>query len=283
MFDFFKKNLVNSTPLWLYCKIINIRSIIRKKKHRIFPIKGQVNKYSEIHEVRVEDQRIYLCRRGRNNMHKHGITHRINNLANDYLLGDLMNLSNGTLIDCGANIGELGIWAQHQKMHYIAFEPESLEAECCDRNNFNGKAITHRFALWKENETLSFYSRASSADSSLLPSGHDDNVIHMEAKRLDSVLSQNDLHHPIVLKVEAEGAEPEVLEGSTGLIPFCDYITVDCGYERGDKNDPKHTFIETNKILSKHGFIILEANLRRGTFLFGKESNISNRKNFESF
>ena len=190
------------------------------------------------------------------------------------LLTSLNNLSNGTFIDCGANIGELGIWAREKKMQYFAFEPESLEAECCDRNNFNGKSMTHRYALWKANETLSFYSRAFSADSSLLASGDDDNVVHMEAKRLDSVLSSSDLRHPVILKVEAEGAEPEVLEGSVLLLPFCDYVTVDCGYERGHKNNPKHTFIETNKILSEYGFFILQANLRRGTFLFGKTQEI---------
>lgn len=201
-------------------------------------------------------------------MHKHGIQHRIDSLAKAYLLDHIENLTSGTLIDCGANIGELGIWAKQKNLTYIPFEPENVEAECCDRNNFNGEKQTNRYALWKKDEYLRFYNRASSADSSLLPSGLDDQYTEIEAKSLDNILLGIKLISPVIFKVEAEGAEPEIIEGSKNILKSIDFITVDCGYERGDHKNPEHTFIEVNNILAENDFKVIAANLRRGTFLF---------------
>ena len=36
-----------------------------------------------------------------------------------------------------------------------------------------------------------------------------------------------------LLKVEAEGAEPEVLQGLKKNLSRVEFITVDCGFERG--------------------------------------------------
>lgn len=265
--SFFSK-IANSIPLWLYCKLINTQSTLRKKAHRIYPTIDHHGREQGIYTVCDKDTTIYLCRRSRNNMHKHGIQHRVNDLASVYLLTNIANPTGGLLIDCGANIGELGLWAKNNGMQYIAFEPEDTEADCCDRNNYDSKSKTNRHALWKSDEMLTFYSRPLSADSSLLPSGEDSNTKKLLAKRLDSVINRVDLQHPAVLKVEAEGAEPEVLEGAKLLLPFLDYITVDCGYERGDKNNPQHTFIETNKFLLENNYTLIAANLRRGSFLF---------------
>jgi FkbM family methyltransferase len=240
--------------------------------HRIYPANDQYGLEHGIYIVRDKDTTINLCRRSRNNMHKHGIQHRIDDLASVYLLTHIKNPEGGTLIDCGANVGELGIWAKKTGMQYIAFEPEEVEADCCDRNNYNNHSKTYRHALWNSNEILTFYSRPLSADSSLLPSGEDSNTKELTAKRLDSVIKGIDLQRPAVLKVEAEGAEPEVLEGAKSLLPFLDYVTVDCGYERGDKNNPQHTFIETNKFLLDNNYILIAANLRRGSFLFQRNN-----------
>jgi FkbM family methyltransferase len=267
MKSFFSK-IANSVPLWLYCKLINMQSALRRKAHRIYLSDDQCGRERGIYLVRDKQTTIHLCRRSRNNMHKHGIQYRIDDLASVYLLTHIKNTEGGTLIDCGANIGELGLWAKKTGMNYIAFEPEDLEADCCDRNNYDGESKTYRYALWNSDEILTFYSRPLSADSSLLPSGEDSNTKKLSAKRLDSVINPVDLQHPAILKVEAEGAEPEVLEGAKTILPFLDYVTVDCGYERGDKNNPQHTFIETNKFLLDNNYTLIAANLRRGSFLF---------------
>jgi len=261
--------IVDAIPFWLYRSAVNIRCTVRGKAHRLRSVRYP--QQGEIYCVHDADDSIYLCRRGRHNMHKYGIMRRAYALAEAYCITQLPPLRGGTLIDCGANIGELGLWARRQGVRYIAIEPESLEAYCCDLNNFSGQNSTIRKALWKRDETLKFYHRAASADSSLLINGDDDSFIEMPAVRLDSILSSTQICRPAVLKIEAEGAEPEVLEGSAGLLAYIDFVAVDCGYERGPKENPAPTFIESNRILHEAGFSIMFANLRRGAFLYGRE------------
>jgi FkbM family methyltransferase len=210
---------------------------------------------------------IKICRQGRYNRYKRGIKRGIDALASDYHLDTLEGLHGGTFVDCGANVGELGMWAKLQNMNYIAFEPEHLEADCCDQNNFGGKALTIRKALWKENAKLQFFHKASTADSSTIEIENYDSKTVISAVKLDDAIAVSKFPRPILLKLEAEGAEPEVLEGAQNSLKLIDYIAVDCGYERGKNQD--HTFLEVNKILTSSGFTIARAKFKsRVTILF---------------
>lgn len=259
---------VDRIPLGAYCALVNLRCILRGKAHRI----SRPSDSTFIYRVQSGEDSILLCRRGRHNMHKRGIQSRVDALAKNYCLSTISDLDHGTLIDCGANVGELGLWASGKGLTYIAFEPETLEADCCDLNNFSGRRETNRFPLWKTDETLRFYNRPRDADGSVLPSGEDHHFIEVQARRLDSVLQADDLARPIIFKVEAEGAEPEVLEGARALLPYMDYISVDCSYERGNQTNPQHTLIETNRLLTLAGFEIVAADLRRCSFLFKRQT-----------
>ena len=241
--------------------LINARLLFRGR-----PIRVSVEN-APIYTVSDSETQIKICRQGRYNRYKRGIKHGINALASDYHLDRLEGLDGGTFIDCGANVGELGIWAKSRNMKYIAFEPEHLEADCCDQNNFGGKALTIRKALWKETTTLEFFHKADTADSSAF-SVHDyTSKTFIPATRLDDELDPTKLTHPIIFKLEAEGAEPEVLEGAENFLTLADYVTVDCGYERGEGQD--HTFIEVNNILSSAGYRIVSAQFGvRVTLLF---------------
>lgn len=224
----------------------------------------------EIYSVSDDEMRIHICRPGRYNRYKHGIMRGIGDLASDYHLHLIEDVVGGTFVDCGANVGELGIWAQSQDMRYLAFEPEHLEAECCDLNNFSGQALTIRKALWKENTTLKFYHKASTADSSAFMVNNYTATTDIPAARLDDVVDISELTRPIIIKVEAEGAEPEVLEGAARFLSAVDYVTVDCGHERGPQQD--HTFVEVHGALSAAGFAVVAARLRgRVTVLFERQ------------
>lgn len=241
--------------------LINARLLFRGR-----PIRVSFEK-APIYTVSDRDTQIKICRRGRYNRYKRGIKHGIDALASDYHLDRLEGLDGGTFIDCGANVGELGIWAKSRNMKYIAFEPEHLEADCCDQNNYGGKARTIRKALWKETTTLEFFHKADTADSSAFSVRDYSSKTLVPAARLDDELDPTKLNHPIILKLEAEGAEPEVLEGAATFLTFADYVTVDCGYERGANQD--HTFIDINNILSRTGYQIVAAEFDgRVTILF---------------
>ena len=241
--------------------LINARLIFRGR-----PIRVAMGN-SPIYTVSDGEIQINICRPGRYNRYKRGIKRGIDALAFDYHLDKLKGLDGGTFIDCGANVGELGIWAQSRNMNYIAFEPEHLEADCCDRNNYNGQAFTIRKALWKETTTLEFFHKADTADSSALSVSDYSEKTLVPAVSLDDHLDLSKLSHPVILKLEAEGAEPEVLQGAEKFVTLADYVTVDCGYERGASQD--HTFIEVNDVLTRNGFRAIAAQLRgRVTVLF---------------
>ena len=245
--------------------LINARLLFRGRPIRV------TTENAPIYMVSDDDMQIKICRQGRYNRYKKGIKRGIDALASDYHLEILEGLDGGTFIDCGANVGELGIWAQSRRMTYIAFEPEHLEADCCDQNNYGGKALTIRKALWKETTTLEFFHKADTADSSALSVNEYVKKALVPAVSLDDHLDLVKLSHPVILKLEAEGAEPEVLQGAEKFIAVADYVTVDCGYERGASQD--HTFIEVNDILNRNGYQAIAAKLRgRVTVLYKRYS-----------
>lgn len=259
-----EKKLIDKMSIEFYCHMVNIRNYIRKKHHKIFPVD------KNIHIVKDKEKSIYVCRRGRHNRYKKGVLKGISDLVKQYHLDTIPINQSGLLIDCGANVGELGLWAKQNNLDYIAFEPEELEARCTDLNNFNGKKLTFRKALWNKKETLTFYSKPNSADGSLFDMGGAVNQLKVEAVRLDQAVSFDKDQGLIILKVEAEGAEPEVLMGASNLLSEIDYVTVDCGYERGIEK--AHTFVEINSILSKHGFSLIHANFKRVTALYRNDN-----------
>lgn len=189
----------------------------------------------------------------------------VDRLAREYGLHLLDDLRDGVFIDCGANVGELGFWARKRGFAYIAFEPEPLEARCVDLNHFGGQEICIRKALWKEPTTLKFFQKAESADSSTIQFEQGAPAIEIEATNLDSVPIP-EANGPVILKLEAEGAEPEVLEGAQQAIKKIDYVAVDCGRERGE--DKKHTIVETNSFLTRSGFTLINFQLGRVTALY---------------
>ena len=74
-----------------------------------------------------------------------------------------------------------------------------------------------------------------------------------------------------LVKLEAEGAEPEILMGAMSIIDRIDYIVADIGPERGVKSES--TLIEVLDILQKNNFEATKFGYNRGILLF-KNKNI---------
>lgn len=246
-----------------YCRLINLRNGIRGKLHRIAPAYGEED---GIHSASDGTDKIFICRRGRHNRYKRGVMAGVDRLARDYSLDLIANLRDGVFIDCGANVGELGFWARQRGFRYIPFEPEALESRCVDLNHFWGHPSCIRKALWKEETVLKFYNRADSADSSVLPGAEEEPSVTLQATTLDAAVDLSSLSGPVIFKLEAEGAEPEVLEGAVKSLSRIDWVAVDCGFERGPEK--AHTFVETNTFLQDHGFRLVAAKLIRVTALY---------------
>jgi FkbM family methyltransferase len=256
-------NLSQRIGIETYCKTVNFRNAVRGKRQRIAPVESED---PAIHLASDGTDSIYICRRGRHNRYRRGVMAGVDQLARDYSLDLISNLREGMFIDCGANVGELGFWARQRGFKYVPFEPETLESRCIYLNHFEGAAHCIRKALWKEETVLKFYNRPDSADSSVLPDDEDEPAISIDATTLDAAVDLSAVTGPLVFKLEAEGAEPEVLEGAVKSLSRLDWIAVDCGYER----DPERarTFVETNTFLHDHGFRLVAAKFQRITALY---------------
>jgi len=245
----------------LYCSVINVRNPLRGRPYSIYP-----TDHHHIYRVTDGEEQLYICRRGRHKRSRRGVKNGILELASVYHLDSIDTSAGGLLIDCGANVGELGVWARWQGLDYIAFEPEELESRCCDLNNYAGQKRTHRKALWNENTKLQLFRKPDSADSSVIEMDKFVDVREVQAVRLDADIDLGAREGVILLKVEAEGAEPEVLEGARGILDQIDYVAVDCGRERGVEKI--HTFVETCNLLTDNGFCVARADFKRITILY---------------
>jgi len=201
-----------------------------------------------------------------------GIRPFLQRLVKQYFI-DTIEFRNGdNVIDCGANIGEVGVWLKtlNKNITVHAVEPENAEADACDINIYSGQPLTIRKALWKEEGSLNFYSKNSTGDSSLFEQEGYDNVIVVETTTLENLLEIKKIDHVRLLKLEAEGAEPEILMGGEKILSRIDYIAVDCGPERGLSMEP--TFIPVYQYLTKRGFVLLDIKFDRIVSLFKREN-----------
>ena len=253
--------ILNAVPMTTYCAGVNLLSRIRGYRHHVRPFDDDGTLL-----VSDQDSGIHICRRIRHRRYRRGVKAGIEDLVRQYQINLLDLPEGGTLIDCGANVGEMGFWARARGMRYIAFEPEPLEARCCDLNNFEGRAETHRVALWREPKTLTFHTKPDTGDGSIFEMTGPAGAFEVEAVRLDDMLHLESGAGPNIFKLEAEGAEPEVLAGSEKSLHHIDYVAVDSGYERG--RGQEHTFVDVNNFLIDRGFRLIEAQFRRVTAIY---------------
>lgn len=68
------------------------------------------------------------------------------------------------------------------------------------------------------------------------------------------------------MKIEAEGAEPEILEGGVNALAMTDFVTVDCGFERG--KEEASTLAPVANFLLRHGFELQSWDQKWGRFMF---------------
>lgn len=255
-----KQGLAQAMPQAVFFPFANAKNAFQGRRQRIRPAAG------DLVEVSDGQQTIFISQRIRHNRYKRGIDTWTNFLASQYNLDKLEVRPGGVFIDCGANVGELGYWARSRQLQYHAFEPETREANCCDLNNFNGQPGTNRVGLWHEATELKFYSKPESADSSCIEIADYHQVKTIKVTTLDQYVQDKGIQAIEVFKVEAEGAEPEVLQGARRTLPMCRYVTVDCGRERGI--DAQDTVRDVCNVMYQCGFRIAESDMVRLSLLF---------------
>ena len=183
--------------------------------------------------------------------------------------------STDTVIDIGANLGYFQNTVS--KTHIIAIEAEknifkALQANCSEYD----KIAFHNLAITNKDGMISMSSPTNSdmdSFSSIIDKNNieDTNIEEVKCKKLDTLVNEIGLKRIKLIKCDAEGAEPEVLEGAKKTLQITEYVSFDCGKERFSRN----TLIECKKIIEDQGFKILEAHNVGRCILVAKNENLS--------
>ena len=156
------------------------------------------------------------------------------------------------IVDCGSNVGELSraLKLKNINFKYFGFEPDKETFECLEKNCSDDSVELFNKG-WSNIEGVNkFYLDNFGGNSSLVYFG-EDNFIEIETSRLDSF----NFGKIKLLKIDAEGHEPEVLIGAKNLFEKIEYISIDFGAERG--TDEEMTIVPVNKMLYDNNFSLV--------------------------
>lgn len=203
--------------------------------------------------------------------YRRGWNNRLSRLAIEFGLGSLFPIGVGdTVVDVGANVGDFSIAAAKLGAKVFAFDGDPLVVACNKLNTGEFDNIeTHCQILWSKETELTFYSAPGRADSSIfLPSGDGVASFTAKATTLDLLAERYGIDEITLLKMDAEGAEPEVLEGAKKILEKTRYIAIDTGPERlGSRTDK-----ECTRILTAYGFSVFPHTNPKRQVTFAKRS-----------
>lgn len=203
-------------------------------------------------------------------LYKKGLQRRADKLYKSYLLNLIEFQQTDIVIDCGANYADLWLSLRGKiaEKNYITFEPGENEflSICANASN----ATNNKKGLGNEDKLNKFYVNDADADSSFIEPLHFFDVIDVETVTLMSYCKANKIKSIKLLKLEAEGYEPEILEGAKAVLPIIDYVAIDGGHERGVALEETFSF-QTN-FLTRNGFEMIGVNFEWGRALFKRLS-----------
>jgi len=189
----------------------------------------------------------------------------LDHLFDSYLLNNIKFTNNDFVIDCGANVGELFLSFKNKeiKVNYCGIEPDKNAFYCLNKNT-NSENLN--LCLSNKVGEVEFFIDELGANSSIHESSttYDKKVVN--SITLNSAFKNKKIK---LLKIDAEGHELEVLEGGSEILKNIDYISVDCGPERGI--DQNTTFIKVNNFLLNNNFQLIDINKERLIALYKNE------------
>lgn len=241
----------------LFCFIFNATQFLTLKKKRC--------KFDgELYQICDGSSSLYFARARRYRYYLDGIDARLTDLFEQYV-GDHVRIEPGdVVIDCGANIGEFTVCCQMMGAKCFSFEPDPVEYEAL-RKNAEGSR-TYSMALWKSDQILTFRSQNDTGDSTVDLDSPSEECVRVQGLRLDGINEIRSEAKIKLLKLEAEGFEPEVLEGASALLARIEYIAADLGPERGSLNECSLPAVVN--LLTSRKFEVIFYNPSRSVLLF---------------
>ncbi len=228
----------------IFCLLFNFSAAICGKDVRFI-----FDRNTKIYKAISKKYSRYFYEKKQNwNCYINGISERGQKIGSEYFC-NLINFSkNDLVIDCGANVGDLKLFFDENNLdiRYVGIEPSPKEYVCLKRNNPESQTLN--IGLWSEDSSLEFYVSSQNADSSFIKPRVYTEIVSIPTKRLDSIFDERIK----LLKIEAEGAEPEALMGCENLLGNIEYISADLGFERGIEQES--TLAPVTNFLLQNGF-----------------------------
>ena len=253
--------LVKTLNKFSFLKLINLILYLKKSDHsfgyceekKLYFVKDNYNKH------------FFFNRERGFGLYYQGLKSRREQLKNSYKLGHISFEENDLVIDCGANYGDLWLFLKDKirSNNYICFEPGINEYKSLICNSPHSQNINE--GLGDCNKYLDFYINEKDADSSVIKPICFDSIKKIKVSKLDDFIDKKKIDKIKLLKLEAEGFEPEILKGCAKNIKKFTYIAIDGGNERG-VNLEETMSLQINFLMSK-GFEIKEINLNWGRAL----------------
>lgn len=217
-------------------------------------------------EVVVDDFAIAVPSLLRWKLYKKGWQARLDQLEREYGIGRHIELNADSMVlDIGANAGEFAHICARYNAQIHCVEPDPKVFACLQHNTKDlSNASCHDALLWKENTLLDFYSVPERADSSVFAEGEGPKV-KKQAITADEFARQNNLTHIDLIKCDAEGAEPEVLEGAKEVLRTVRLAAIDTGAERNGAR----TNLECAEILKSAGLKVIEERIGKRQMTYG--------------
>jgi FkbM family methyltransferase len=212
----------------------------------------------EVYEIHVEGKTIHAPGIRRWRTYRNGVDARLLCVARRYGLDKLAPQGDDEwVIDVGGYMGECSLYLLHKGFNVLVIEPDPNAAHCLKENLTRfapeGRKWLHdsRVALNEKKEVI-FYSEPSNADGSVFQSSNQKSrPLTLQAEKLDAIVADRIGDKKIrAMKMDAEGAEPEVLMGAAKVVASCERIGIDAGPERMGES----TFAECRRVLYAAGF-----------------------------
>ena len=241
--------------------LFNFRSILFSLPSRVI-FKNDEYIFSDLSNKNLK--RVTTIPSHANISYSNGLVKRAQYMENVYSL-NLINFKKGDLVfDCGANVGDLKLWFEYKNIdiNYIGFEPGPNEYKSLIKNIY--PSIAHNIGLWNCNEKVEFFISSAFGDSSFIKPQKFTKKITIPSKRLDKFINLKIK----LLKVEAEGAEPEIIEGIGDKLDLIEYISADLGFERNLES----TFAPVTNYLLERNFEVINIYPSRVSVLFRNKS-----------
>jgi FkbM family methyltransferase len=249
------------------------------KHHHITKIsKYQSNLSNDLYLISMTDGKLLIQNRTRISRFIRGKDYANKRLINQYIftqdISDLKVMQPGNcVLDIGSNIGEfaIGIATFTNCTKIFAFEPDPIAFECLTYNinhsNYQDRIVPMPIALSGKTGRQNFYLSTEEANSSLFKPKEFNSSISVDCMRGDHFINNSKIEIIEILKMDAEGYEPEVLEGFGLLINRINFFAIDAGPER----DGKSTDGEVKRILSNTvSKVSLSASMGKRIFLNGE-------------